>query len=358
MEKQRTIDMIADFSNARGASGFEDEVLEVARRYGAPYAGLKEDSLRNLFFFRNRNTGGKPVVLLDAHSDEVGFMVHYITPNGMLHFIPLGGWVASNVPAHSVLVRNAAGAYIPGVIASKPPHFMSEAEKKQAVEIPQMVIDIGASSAEEVRDVFQIQIGAPVVPDVTFSYQEAHDLMIGKAFDCRLGCAAIVSTLAALADEELAVDVVGAMSSQEEVGTRGAAVTANTVKPDAAIIFEGCPADDTFTEPAAVQTRIKAGPYLRHIDARMITNPRFQRMALDLGRQLGIPVQEGVRTGGATNGAPIHLSNHGVPCIVIGLPVRYIHTHYGIAAYADFEQAVKLACGVLRQLNHDRIAGF
>ena len=182
--------------------------------------------------------------------------------------------------------------------------------------------------------------------------------MVGKAFDCRLGCAAIISVLEAVAGKELAVDVVGAMSSQEEVGTRGAAITANTVKPQAAIVFEGCPADDTFLEPAAIQTRIKAGPYLRHIDARMITNPRFQRMALELGEELGIPIQEGVRTGGSTNGAPIHLSGCGVPCIVVGLPVRYIHTHYGIAAYTDYESSVRLAVELLRHLNADIVAGF
>ena len=358
MEKQHTLGMIADFSNARGASGFEDEVLEVARRYGTPYASFTEDSLRNLYFHRTENTGGKPVVMLEGHSDEVGFMVHYIHPNGTIHFVPLGGWVASNVPAHRVLVRSEAGDYIPGIIASRPPHFMSAAERGQTVEIPQMVIDVGASSAEEVRRDFRIRVGAPVVPDASFSYDGTHDLMVGKAFDCRLGCAAIVSALGEIAGEELAVDVVGAMSSQEEVGTRGALVSANTVKPQAAIVFEGCPADDTFLEPMAVQTRIKSGPYLRHIDARMFTNPRFQRMALELAEQLGIPCQEGVRTGGSTNGAPIHLSNRGVPCIVMGLPVRYIHTHYGIASYADYESAVRLAVELIRRLDADIVGGF
>ena len=358
MDKQHTLNMIADFSNARGASGFEDEVLTVSRRYGAPYADFKEDSLRNLYLRRKDNTGDKPVVMLDGHSDEVSFMVHHINPNGTLAFITLGGWVASNVPAHPVLVRNREGEYIPGIIASKPPHFMTAAERNQPADISRMVIDIGATSAEEVREVFKIRIGAPVVPDVTFRYQEAHDLMMGKAFDCRLGCAAMISTLSRLAGEQLNVDVVAAMSAQEEVGTRGATVTANRVKPDIAIVFEGCPADDTFAEPAAMQTCIKKGPYLRHIDARMITNPRFQRMALDLGEELGIPVQEGVRTGGSTNGAPIHLSNSAVPCIVVGLPVRYIHTHYGIAAYADYENSVKLACEIIKRLDADVIAGF
>ena len=69
-------------------------------------------------------------------------------------------------------------------------------------------------------------------------------------------------------------------------------------------------------------------------------------------------MQEAVRTGGSTNGAPIHLSEQGIPCIVIGLPTRYIHSHYGIASYADFENAVKLAVEVLRALNADVISRF
>ena len=154
-------------------------------------------------------------------------------------------------------------------------------------------------------------MGAPVVPDVTFTYDEKHDLMIGKGFDCRMGCASILHTLDNVKGKELKVDVTAAWSVQEEMGTRGASVTCQTVKPDLAIVFEGCPADDTVVEPYMIQTAIHKGPMLRHIDARMITNPRYQRFALNLAEELGIPVQESVRTGGSTNGAPIHLSKYG-----------------------------------------------
>ena len=107
-----------------------------------------------------------------------------------------------------------------------------------------------------------------------------------------------------------------------------------------------------------VQTALKKGPMLRFIDARMITHPRFQRFALDLGERLGIPVQSGVRAGGSTNGAPIHLSGLGVPCIVVGVPVRYIHTQVGLASAADLENAARLAAAVIEHLNADVIAGF
>lgn len=358
MQKENMLSLIRDLSNANGACGFEDEVLAVLRRYGAGLGEFEEDSLRNLYLSRPENRGGLPVIQLDAHSDEVSFMIQAIKPNGTLRFITLGGWVANNIPAHKVRVRNSDGEYIPGIVAAKPPHFMSEAERKTPAGIEDMVIDIGASSYEEAVDVYKIRIGAPVVPDVDFEYDGAHDLMMGKAFDCRLGCASIVATLDALKGQELCTNVVAGFSVQEEMGTRGAAVTANRIKPDIAVVFEGCPADDTFSEPYMIQTAIKHGPMLRHIDAKMISNPRFQRFALDLAKEKGIPVQESVRTGGSTNGAPIHLSNSSVPVIVIGLPVRYIHSHYGIASFTDCENTVELAVEVIRRLNRDVIKGF
>lgn len=355
---KKYIDMIRAFSDANGASGFEDEVVQVARKFAPEGLDLKEDCLRNLYMRRPENTGKKPVIMLDAHSDEVSFMVQCVRPDGTLRFITLGRIGEANIPAHRVRVKTSKGDYIPGVVAAKPPHLQSEAEKHALPRIEDMCIDIGANSAQEAREEYGIRVAAPAVPDVQFEYDEKHDTMIGKAFDCRLGCASILATLDQIKGEDLGVDVVGAMAVQEEVGMRGAKVTANTVKPDLAIVFEGCPADDTVVEPYMIQTAIRKGPMLRHIDVGMITHPRFQRYALDLAEEKGIPVQEAVRTGGSTNGAPIHLSEQGIPCIVIGLPTRYIHSHYGIASYADFENAVKLAAEIIRSMNADVIAGF
>ena len=90
----------------------------------------------------------------------------------------------------------------------------------------------------------------------------------------------------------------------------------------------------------------------------LITNPHFQRYALDLAEELGIPVQEAVRSAGSTNGAVIHINGQGVPVIVIGIPVRYAHTHYGISAYADFDNAVRLACEILTRLDANVISRF
>ena len=358
MEKKQALEMIAAISNANGVSGFEDEAVEVIKSYAEKVGGTAADRMRNLFVRRNENTGDKPIVQLDAHSDEVGFMVHAVCPNGTLKIIPIGGMVASNIPAHLVRVRSRYGKYITGVTVSKPPHFMTQAERNAPLEMSSISVDVGASSADEAIHDYGIRIGEPVVPDVSFMYNEEKDLMIGKAFDCRAGCSAVLKTLYELQGESLDVDIVAAFAAQEEVGLRGAVVTSNTVKPDIAIVFEGTPADDTVVEKYMVQTAIKHGPMLRHIDAKMITNPRYLRYALDLAEELGIPVQDAVRTGGATNGASIHLSNTGVPVIVIGIPVRYIHTHYGIASYSDFDNGVKLACALLKRFNRDLIYSF
>ena len=111
--KPGTLQMIADFSNAKAPSGFEEETIAAARKHiGCGYE-TEEDCLRNFYMYRKANTGKKPVFMLDAHSDEVGFMVHSIRPNGTLRFVALGGWNVSALPSTKVLVRNKHGQYIP-----------------------------------------------------------------------------------------------------------------------------------------------------------------------------------------------------------------------------------------------------
>jgi putative aminopeptidase FrvX len=358
MNKEMNLKMISELSNAKGVSGFEDRAVEVIRKFSDGLGDIKEDTLRNLYIYRKGNTGSRPVIQLDAHSDEVGFMVQSVRPNGTLQIIPLGSWVTYNIPAHKVWVRNSEGEYIPGIVGSKPPHYMSEAEKKSPLEISQLTVDIGARSQQEAVSDFKIRIGEPIVPCVEFEYDDEHDIMMGKAFDNRIGCAGVIAALRALEGEELKVDIVAGIASQEEVGARGAVVTSRVIKPDVAIVFEGCPADDTFISSYEVQTGIKKGPMLRHIDARMITNPRFQRFALDLAAKKELEVQEAVRTGGSTNGGSIHISNEGIPTIVIGVPVRYAHTHYGISTYFDYDYSVRLACELLKELDEEIIKSF
>lgn len=350
--------MIQELADAPGPSGFEDEVAAIARRYAADFARTEEDKLRNVYFYRSRNTGNKPVVMLEAHSDEVGFMVHSIRPNGTLRVVNLGRWTNSTLPAAKVKVRNSNGKWLSGVFVNKPAHFRTAADNKADIPISDLSIDIGACSDTEAREVFGIRIGEPVVPAAAFEFDPANGLMFGKGFDCRLGCAALIETMRRLNGIDLGVDVVGVLSAQEEVGERGAKVAVNHVKPDLAICYEGCPADDTFTEPYAVQTALRKGPMFRHMDVSVICSPRLQRFILDLAAERGLAVQEAVREGGGNDAAVIQTALEGCPVVTAGVPVRYIHAMNCIAAYQDFEATAALITEVVKSLNKDIIDSF
>ena len=351
------LQMIQELSDAPGASGFEDEVVAVARRWCAPIGQIKEDFLRNLYISRKENKGNRPVVMLDAHSDEVGLVVHSIKPNGTLRFLMLGSWNKNALIGTKVLVRNADGDYIPGIIAAKPVHFMTAAEKETAMnDIANMVIDVGATSYADAVENFRVRMGEPVVPDTKFYYDEKRDLMFGKGFDCRMGCAALIEALRRLDGKELPCDVIAVLSTQEELGPRNSKVTVHHIHPDIAIVMEGCPADDTFTEPYAIQTALKCGPMFRHLDVSAICAPRYQRWALDLAAKKGIPVQESVRQGGGNNAASIQTALVGAPSIVCGVPVRYAHAPNCISTWYDFEKSVEMVIALLENITPEMIA--
>lgn len=344
--------LLQSLSNAFGPPGFEDEVVEILQsRLTESGIETKKDRLKNLYAYLDH--GDRPIIQLDAHTDEVAFMVQSIRSDGMLPFITLGGIRPENLGAQRVVIKNLRGELIKGVIASIPPHFLKGVEAK-APTIDQLFIDVGARSEQELREDYQIDIGCVGVYDISFEADEARGLYYGRAFDCRIGCAALTKTLEALKDEDLGVSVVGSYSVQEEVGLRGAIVTSRTIKPDIAIVFEGAPADDTVNQ-GHTQTAIGRGPMLRHYDQGMITHPGFQRLAMDIAQEEGIAFQHAVRTGGRNNGASIHLSGAGVPTIVISLPVRYIHTGNNFALATDLENAIRLAVAIVKRLDRATI---
>lgn len=351
-----SLSLIEALSNAYGAPGFEDRIVDVVRKHKGNLS-LSVDSLMNTYL-KNEGPDKNFTIMLDAHMDEVGFMVQYIDHKGLLHFIPLGGWVAHNVPAHLVAIRNRDGSYIEGVVSSKPPHFMTAAERECAVSLDHLTIDVGALSREEVINDFKIDVGAPIVPAVSFSYNKSNGVMRGKAFDNRLGCAAAIQTLKTIKNLELKANVIGALAVQEEVGIRGATVTSQTIKPDVAIVFEGTPADDIYAPDYQAQSVLESGPQIRHRDGSYIAHHRLISFARKIAQNASLPFQDAVRSSGGTNAGKIHLSHKGVPTIVLGVPSRYIHTHYSYASLKDFENTVKLAVEIIKGLTPEIISSL
>jgi len=348
-----SIQMIRELACAFGAPGFEDDVLEVAKKYVPAGYTSSRDSLLNFYIEKEKNPN-LPTLVLDAHSDEIGLMVQAVKNDGTLVFTTLGAWVPAALYAQRMLIKNRDGEYITGVIAAKMPHFGGDQEAPPGID--RMVIDIGASSKEEVVNDYKIVPGCPVVPKTEF--EQFGDIMISKAFDDRIGCAVVLDAMDKISGLNLGVNTIGALSSQEEVGLRGATVAANYTKPDVAICFEGAPADDTLVEPHLIQTALAKGPMLRIIDSSMIINPRFHRFAADIAAKHNIPLQQAVRTKGGTNGAEYHLSNLGVPTIVLACPVRYAHSHNSIASVRDYEQTVALTVEIIKALTAENIKSF
>ena len=346
-----TIERIKALSDAFGPSGFEDDVAALVRSELEGYETFT-DHMTNVRCEKEPGSE-KPRVMFDAHMDEVGIIVQAVKPNGTLRFLPLGGWSPLCFPSSPFLIRNRDGRDIPAVAGIKPPHFMSKEERRALPEISDMILDIGAVSKEEVENL-GIGIGSPGVPDVQCRYDEERQLFYGKAFDDRIGVACAIEALNRLKDEELPCNIQGSFSVQEEVGERGVRSNAEALKPDVMICFEGCPADDTFSQDYMIQAGIGRGPMLRHMDVSMITNWRFQKLALDTARENNIPVQESVRSGGGTNGAMVNMT-YGVPAIVIGVPVRYIHSSNCYCTLEDYENAVRLAVELCRILDRQTV---
>lgn len=352
-----SIKLIEALTNANGISGFEKEVIQVAKSFiDLEKLTFEKGGLGNAYI-RQRVNVGKPLLLLDGHTDELGFMVQSITLKGLMKIVPIGSWDSRNIPTQKVRVFTEKKGWVTGIFASKPPHFMTEEEKNQKVSMEKLLIDIGAVSREEVVEVFGLEVGAPVVPDVAFE-RLTPDKLMAKAFDNRIGCALVMDLMNYFKDTELEVELAGSLTSQEEVGTRGARVAASELKPTIAIVFEGTPADDNFTDPAEVQGGIGLGAQIRHRDNSMITNPEMVRFARRIAKENGIPFQDAVRTGGGTNGGVYHMSEQGIPSIVIGVPVRYAHTHYGIISYKDYVSAFDWAVAIIQALNDEVLADF
>ena len=347
------MEMFGRISDAFGPSGFEEDVVRVIAQYCKDYH-VKNDAMNNLYVTLPGAGEDKPVVQLDAHTDECGFMVHSVLDNGALSIVMLGGFMLNNLPAHSVIIRTRSGKRVRGIIMAKPVHFMTKGERENPnLAIETMYVDVGATSREEAENVFGVHAGDPIMPEVSFSYDAEHDLCFGKAFDNRAGCACIVETLNKLypVRSELPVQVVGAFAAQEEVGMRGATVTAQVVRPDLAIVFEGSPSDDFFFSATQAQGRMKQGVQLRLLDNSYVSNPVFIDFARSLAQELGIPYQEAVRRGGSTNAGKISLTNRAVPVLVLGVPSRYVHSHYNFCAGADMDAATELAAQVIRRLD-------
>ncbi len=343
------LQLFKDLTEAPGASGYEGPVREVMRRYLEPIGEIEIDHLGGIIA-RRIGTDGGPRIALAAHLDEIGLMVTRITDDGFLKFQPLGGWWDHVLLGMRVEVITRGGPLI-GVIGVKPPHILSTEERGRLVDKKTMYIDIGATSRDEAV-AWGVRPGDPVVPFGPLTPMRNPDLLLAKAWDNRVGCAIVIETLRRLVGERHPNIVFGIGNAQEEVGLRGAATTTYMIKPDIGIAIDTAIAGDMPGVGADdAMSRLGHGPALLLIDGSLIAHAGLRHLVIDTAAEEGIPLQFDLMPGGGTDGGRMHLFGNGVPTVVLGPPVRYIHSASAIVHRRDVEQTVQLLVALIRRLD-------
>lgn len=335
------IKLIKDLSNANGASRFELPVVEAARKHISTELITSVDRMNNLKIIRKDGNENKPRIILDGHSDELGLMVQSITSRGLLRVNNIGGWEAKNLLAQKFRMTNIKGELIKGIVATIPVHYLTDKMRSHTTQISDILVDVGVNSREEAKEL-GIYIGMTMVPDVDFEFFDRNGgIMMGKAFDNRLGCALVIDVMNS-DYRSSKYELHGYLSSQEEVGSRGANVIAKRYSErDVAIIFEGVPSDDGHVDLEEAQAICGGGVQIRLKDNGMISDPGIARLAIELAEKNDIDYQLLVRAGGSTNGRIYE--QYGIPSLVLSVPVRFAHSSYCISNLNDYMEALKLA---------------
>ncbi|MGD8546298.1 MAG: M42 family metallopeptidase [Candidatus Bathyarchaeota archaeon] len=333
-------------SDACGVAGREDEVKGLMKDFLEPFVDeVKEDKLGNIIGI----LGGKeesPKVMLAAHMDEIGLLIKNISKKGFLRFAKVGGIDDRILIAQKVIVNTEKGP-LHGIIGSKPPHIQKEVERKKVVTFDKLFIDVGAKDQEEANRM-GVRIGDPVSFDIKYD-NIGEDIVIGKAFDDRIGCAVMIETMKRLENSGCTVYAVGTV--QEEVGLRGATTAAFGIHPDVGIAIDVTVAGDV-PEVKEVEAPIKMGegPSLTVADRGLITHPKILKMLIEAAEENEIPYQLETGLPGSTDAARISLSREGVPSGVISVPTRYIHSPTAMLSLEDVENAVKLTFAAVHKI--------
>lgn len=338
--------LLKDITALRGPSGWEDEARDAIRSEAREILSGREgriygDTMGNLYAFRKGTNENKPHIMLDAHMDEVGFIVRFATEEGMLKFDCVGGVDPRCCVSKRVIVGEKK---IPGVIGIKAIHLMSAADRKKAPDYDSLLIDIGAKDKEEAERL------CPPGSYATFEseYREFGDGFVkAKALDDRAGCMILLDVLR---NSNYAGDITCVFTVQEEVGLRGAKIAARKVMPDRAIILDTTTANDMGMVDSHKQvTRCGDGPALTFMDRRAIIPSEMRKLALDAAKKKAIPVQMKRGNSGGTDAGEIHLTGAGVPCLVVVIPCRYCHSGVSVCKLSDIEYAKQLTLSVLEE---------
>ena len=312
----QTFDFLKSITTVPGTSGNEMAVAKARREYFAPLCDEAYVDAMGSMVAIQRGTGKGPKVMIVAHLDEVSLMTMDVEDDGAIRFMSIG--VASHImPAQEVLVLTKEGPKF-GVIGAKPPHLLSAEDKKKAYKTDELYIDIGMKP-EDVRRL--VPAGTPVQLTGETTLLK-NNRAASKTMDDR-ACVAIMLRCA----EEMKrrahdADIYYVATASEETNCLGAITSSYAINPDMAFVLdvthgsmEGCAPGETCpldVVPLAVGPNLHAG----------LTS--FLR---EHAEKLRMKVYTEVVSGNTyTDAWVVQVSHEGVPCALMSLPLKYMHT--------------------------------
>ena len=314
-----------------GVSGDESEVSSVIAAEIAPYVDkVYSDALGNLIAFK-KGKGKKPKKLMfAAHMDEIGFMASYIDEKGFIRVSRLGGINYQAAAFSEVIFKNGTkGVLVPEARIQlrdyRPENFY---------------VDIGAKSKKDALRRVKIGDTCRVAPSL---YKLAGSRVAGRPIDDRIGCMMLVE--AAKAAKDFENDTYFVFTSQEEVGVRGAKVSAFSIAPDYAVAVDIGGAGDT---PACVPMAVNLGDGIavKIKDAMVICNPVMIKILQDIAESLRVPYQFEILEGGGTDTCVIQQAAGGCIAGALSVPTRYGHSAVEVIDMNDVAGGVRIMAGL------------
>ncbi|MDR3101823.1 MAG: M42 family metallopeptidase [Methanocalculaceae archaeon] len=330
--------LLQKLSNAHGISGYESPVAKIIKAEVAPYVDeIKTDKMGNLIAVKK---GDDFSIMLAAHMDEIGLVVQYVDEHGFIRFVVVGGWFNPVLVSQRVFLHGEKGV-IPGVLGMKPPHVMSDEDRKKPVSLADIFIDVGAASPEEV-EALGIVIGTPVTIDREFTPLTG-TCVTGKAFDNRAGCAMLIGTLREM---ETKHTIYAVFTVQEEVGLKGAKTSSFSLNPDVAIATDvTIPGDSPGIERHKAPAFMGKGPVVVAMSASgrgHIADPRLVLWLTKTAKKHDIPVQIEIGDSGNTDASAINFERGGIPSVPVCIPARYIHSPVEMVDLMDVQAGIAL----------------
>jgi putative aminopeptidase FrvX len=355
-QQDATEELLAELTNAPGASGFEGPVRDILKReWSGLVEDLRTDGLGNLLGTLP-GASEQPRVLLMAHMDEVGFLVRYIDDDGFVFFNPVGGYFDQSVLTQRMTIMTPKGPVV-GYTGFKSGHIHPREQRSKMIRLQDMFIDIGARSREEAVDVFGIRPGLPITYRANFEKLGDTGRYLARAWDDRVGLAVITEALQRLQDLPHPNTVQVAATVQEEIGLRGAAVVYESTTPDIVINLEIGIAGDfpLLTSPKLSQEVLGKGPGIFVFDRSMIPNNNYVDWIIELAKAHDIPYQFESVSGYGEDGSMLQQSGKGIPSVNIGIPTRYGHSQSGVIDRTDYDNTVELVVQMIRALSENEV---